>query len=423
MDTAELERIVGVENVVAGAAAGEYAVNGVLPEAVVAPGTREEAAAVIRLAAERRWSLVPYGGGTQMPLGRRASQLDLVLSTRRMDQVVDYQPDDMTITVEPGVTMAEVAATLATRGQFLPLDPPEAVRATVGGTVASAAFGPWCAGHGTPRDWVIGCRVVGIDGKEVRAGGLVVKNVAGYDLPKLYTGSFGTLGLITEVTFKVMPVPGITGYTTVACDTPEQAEQLIAGIRNSDLLPSVVELLGPVPVEDGGPWRLFIQFLHVPEAVDWQIDYLTSLAERLGARPQRLAESAGAQLLAALRETPHSLPFVARIGTVSSKVTEIAAHAAAIIQRSGRTPLVQAHAVHGRVYALAPDGDRALAEELRKLARSSGANCLFPRLPEELVGDLDPWGEVGPERRLLEGIKRALDPQGVFSPGRFVGGL
>lgn len=423
MDTAELERIAGVENVVAGAAAGGYAVSGVLPGAVVAPGTRDEAAAVIRLAAERGWSLVPYGGGTQMPLGRRSSHLDLVLSTRRMDQVVDYQPDDMTITVEPGVTVAEVAATLATRGQFLPLDPPDAARATVGGTVASAAFGPWCAGHGTPRDWVIGCRVVGIDGKEVRAGGLVVKNVAGYDLPKLYTGSFGTLGLLTEITFKVMPVPGIAGYCSVACASPEQAEQVIAGIRNSDLLPSVVELSGPLTAADGGPWRLFVQFLHVPEAIDWQINYLTSLAQGLGARADRHSENDGAALLANLRETPHALPFVARIGTVSSKVTELAARAAEIIQQAGHVPVMQAHAVYGRVYALAPEGSPALAESLRGLAKAAGASCVFPRLPEALVGELDPWGEVGPERRLLEGIKRTLDPQGVFSPGRFVGGL
>lgn len=423
MDTAALERIVGVENVVAGAAAGEYAVSGMAPQAVVAPGTRDETAAIILLAAERGWSLVPYGGGTQMPLGRPSTRLDLVLSTRRMDQVVDYQPDDMTITVEPGVTMAEVAAMLATRGQFLPLDPPNVDRATVGGTVAAAAFGPWCAGYGTPRDWVIGARVVGIDGREVRAGGVVVKNVAGYDLPKLYTGSFGTLGLITEVTFKVLPVPGVAGHCTVGAKTPEQAEQVIAGIRNSDLLPSVIELLGPVRVEDGGPWKLFVQFLHVPEAVEWQIDYLFKLATSAGASVTRLSDADGAQFLAALRDTPQSLPFVARIGTLSSKVSGLAARAAEIIQRSGRTPLVQAHAAHGRLYALAPEGDRALAEELRSLARSAGATCVFPRLPEALVGELDPWGEPGSERRLLEGIKRTLDPKGVFSPGRFVGGL
>jgi glycolate oxidase FAD binding subunit len=206
-------------------------------------------------------------------------------------------------------------------------------------------------------------------------------------------------------------------------DTPEQGEQLIAGIRNSDLLPSVVELSGPLAAADGGPWRLFVQFLHVSEAVDWQVDYLAGLAQRLGARSTRLSETAGAALLAELRETPHSLPFVARIGTLSSKVTDLAAKAADLIQRAGQTPVIQAHAVHGRVYALAPGGDLALAEALRGLAKSNGATCLFPRLPEALVGELDPWGEVGSERRLLEGIKRTLDPQGVFSPGRFVGGL
>ena len=423
MDLAELQRIVGAENAVAGDATGEYAVNGVTPGAVVAPGSRDEAVEVIRLAAAQGWSLLPFGGGTQISLGARPERLDLVLSTRRMDRVLDYQPNDMTVTLEPGVTLSALQRVLAERGQFLPLNPWLPDRATVGGTVAAAAHGPWCAGYGTTRDWIIGCRAVGADTREVRAGGLVVKNVAGYDLPKLYTGSFGTLGFISEVTFKVMPIPGVSGYCTVPVENAPQAEALLAAIRNSDLQPVVLELVHTGAEGEGKLGALFIQFLQVPEAVEWQVQRLGELAAQQGLAVRRLGDGAGAGMLVAYRDEPASLPFVARIGTTSSRVAEVSAKAADLVRQRGQSPQIVAHAANGRVYVGADAADRTLAEALRALANSVGAVCVFPRLPAELVGTVDPWGAVGPEARLMRGIKSTLDPQGVFAPGRFVAGI
>jgi glycolate oxidase FAD binding subunit len=423
MEIVELQRVVGAENAVVGDATGEYQVNGLAPRAVVAPASRDEAVEVIRVAAAQGWSLVPFGGGTQIALGSRPERLDLVLSTRRMDRILDYQPDDMTVTLEPGVTLSELQRVLAERRQFLPLNPWLPDRATVGGTVASAAFGPWCAGHGSPRDWVIGCRVIGADTREVRAGGLVVKNVAGYDLPKLYTGSFGTLGFLSEITFKVMPIPGVAGYSTVPLGNATEAEALLTAIRASGLQPSVLELVSAGASGDSAWGSLFLQFLHVPEAVEWQQQHLSELAARHRLEARRLPEGAGAGMLVAYRDQPASLPFVARIGTLSSRVAEVSAKAAEIVRQHGQSPEFVAHAAFGRVYVCAGGGDAGLVTAVRALADSVGAVCVFPRLPAELTGTVDPWGAVGPEARLMRGIKATLDPQGVFAPGRFVAGI
>lgn len=428
MNLADLNAIVGEENVLSGAAAVEYSVAGVVPGAVVVPADRGEAARVIRLAAENGWALVPCGGGTAIDAGFPPTRLDLVLSTRRMNRVVDYQPDDMTVTVEPGVTLADLERTLAERGQILPLDPPNPERATVGGLVATAASGSWRAAFGTPRDWVIGCRVVGVDGQEVRGGGQVVKNVAGYDLPKLYTGSYGTLGLITEVTFKVMPYAGVYGYALVGVDTPAAAEELASSVRNSDLQPAIMDLItaevaqaAGVSVPGGKAWALFLQFIHVPEAVRWQLDHLAQLSAAVGGTTLELAEELGDAVRSSLRAFPESAPLIARMVTTSGQAGALAGATAALLNGGGLASRVLAHAATGQVYAAVEVGaDASLAEALRALV-PAGGSCSFPRLPEELRASVDPWGHPGAAGALMRGIKETLDPQRVFSPGRFAG--
>jgi len=423
MNPVELVNIVGAEHVLSGEEAAAYSVGGVLPAAVAAPGTREEAAAVIRHAAEAGWALVPYGGGTRIETGFPPQRLDLVLSTRRLDRVVDYQPDDMTVTVEPGVRMSVLAELLSTRGQLLPIDPPLPERATVGGTVAAAVSGPSRAGFGAPRDWVIGCRVVGVDGQEVRGGGLVVKNVAGYDLPKLYTGSYGTLGLLTEVTFKVMPRPPAEGYCCVGGLTVASTETLLAQVLHSDLQPTMLELKAVWQPSAAPEWRLYFQFLHAPEAVAWQIRRLAELAGAAGGSLEEYAPEAGALHLQLFRDAPGRHPFVARLGTTSSRVVELAARVADLCRGWGSAPQLFARASHGVVYLCAEDAADGAAEALRSLGQEFQAVCVFERLPPALVGRVDPWGDAGPELRLMRGLKEALDPNGLFSPGRFVGGL
>ncbi len=430
-DLEELKRLVGADHVRSGDALAAYHVCGVAPGAIAAPASREEATAVINLARECGWSLVPYGGGTWIQQGNAPAKLDLLLSTRRLSRIIAYEPDDMTVTVEPGVTLAVLGQTLATRQQFLPLDPPLPSKATVGGTVAAAASGPWRAGYGTPRDWVIGCRVIGSDGLEVRGGGQVVKNVAGYDLPKLYTGSFGTLGLISELTFKVMPGGGMRGLCRVTLPDTSTGETLLAQIRDSDLEPTAVELAHAVlweqigaPMTDGRSWSLLVEFTHVHEAVEWQGKQLAGMCATLGGGFQVLPPDLGESVRNGLRDFAALPPFLALISTVGSQVAAIASEAEALLTRFGQKPLVQARAATGQLL-IGADGDITVeaAEMLRALAQAHGATCRFGRLPLALTPFVDSWGPIGPEARLMKGIKQRLDPAAVFSPGRFAGGF
>ncbi|HEU4751693.1 MAG TPA: FAD-binding oxidoreductase, partial [Armatimonadota bacterium] len=350
-----LSSLIGPENVFTGPETAAYAVAGMVPAGVAAPATPEEARQVILHAREQGWGLVPYGGGTQVAAGFPPSRLDLVLSTRRMARVVDYQPDDMTVTVEPGLTLDALERLLAGRNQFLPLDPPLPATATVGGTVAAAVAGPWSAGFGTPRDWVIGCRVLGADGQEVRAGGQVVKNVAGYDLPKLYTGSSGTLGLITEVTFKVMPRPPARGHCAVRLRAAGEAENLVARTLASDLQPAALELVyAPLTGPDNPhPWALYYEFLHVEEAIEWQVTHVQQLSGEVGGEFERPTLAAGDAVFRQLRDRPALSLFVARLGGASSQVTELALAAASACDQAGIQAEMQAHAAAGQLYLLA----------------------------------------------------------------------
>lgn len=431
-----IRRIVGEAHVLRGEDAAPYAVAGVAPDAVAAPATREEAAALLLAVREAGGAVVPRGGGTWIDFGfpprlerNGARRLFLVMDMRRLDRLVDYQPDDMTVTVEVGMPLARLAEILSRRGQFLPLDPPCPQRATAGGTVAAAATGAWRAGYGSPRDWLIGCRVLQADGREIRGGGQVVKNVAGYDLPKLYTGSFGTLGLLTELTFKVLPRPPAAGYASVRLPSPEATEALLASAMDSDLQPAALELRHPptAPAPDGFPWELLFQFLHVPEAIAWQQERLAELTAAAGGRFETLgAEEGERRIRAAIdRLAEPAAGLLARIGALSGQVATIAARAVEALRlETGARPEIAAHAATGQVWVFAGDArpGRAAAA-LRDLARAFDAVCVFPRVPPGPDGAPDPWGPVGPEFRLMQGIKAALDPDGLFAPGRFVGGL
>jgi len=414
--------IVGADHVLAGAEAGAAAVAGVAPTVVAVPGSVPEAVALIRAVAEAGGALVPRGGGTHIEAGRAPSRLDLLLDTRRLSRVVDYQPDDMTVTLEPGVTLAALAAVLAPRGQFLPLDPPRPAEATVGGTVAAAATGAWRAGYGAPRDWVIGCRVIGADGVEVRAGGQVVKNVAGYDLPKLYTGSFGTLGLITEVTFKVLPCPPARGACSIACPSPEAMGDVIRQVLDSDLQPTAVEAVLE-PGTDSDTWLLTLEFRHVEEAVEWQCGQLRALAADAGLPCERLHDELADSRIRQAAELSLSEAFVARLGGSSARFANLAPAAADVCRAHGVAPRIAGHAATGQVYVAAAEATPALARDLREMVRRHQALCVFPRLPAALHTEVDPWDEPGPELALMRAIKATLDPAGVFSPGRFVGGI
>ena len=203
----ELQRIVGESGILSEEQVVAYTFDGYVPKAVVLPTSIQEMQEVLQFAVTQGLSVMPAGAGTKLGIGNLPEKVDVVLATTRLNSVVEYEPADLTVTVEAGIRLRDLQTELAKHRQYLVLNPPYADRCTIGGIVATNASGSFRLRHGTARNQVLGLRVVRADGTVVKSGGKVVKNVAGYDLNKLYIGAFGTLGIITEVTLKLSPIP------------------------------------------------------------------------------------------------------------------------------------------------------------------------------------------------------------------------
>src|SRR6266702_3703543 len=209
-----------------------YTVDGLLPRLVVTPTAVEEVAHIVALTAQHGLSLLPRGGGSRMSVGGLPERIDVLLETNKLTQLLEHEAPDLTCHVQAGLTLAALQAQLATKGQRLALDPADAQQATIGGLLASNASGPKRLRYGTARDLVIGLHVVQATGEIARSGGNVVKNVAGYDLNKLYIGSLGTLGIIVKANFKLQPLPA------------NERTLLLTFTKAADAMQTVIALLG-----------------------------------------------------------------------------------------------------------------------------------------------------------------------------------
>src|SRR5580704_16356280 len=216
------------------------AIGGRQPRFVAAPSSTEEAAALLRAAADLGLTVVPRGSGTHLDWGAPPTSCDLIVDTRRLNRIIEHAAGDLVVSVQAGVSLAELAKVLAKADQRLALDPLSS--GTVGGLIATGAAGPLRYRYGRPRDLLIGITVVRADGAVARSGGKVVKNVAGYDLGKLFAGSYGTLGLITEATFRLHPKPETSTWISIECTKPESAAETAALMADSPLVPAAIEL-------------------------------------------------------------------------------------------------------------------------------------------------------------------------------------
>ncbi len=227
-----------------------YAVDGVLPRFAVIPETVEQVSQTVALANQQGLTLIARGGGSRLNLGGIPERFDILLETTKLTRLLEHEAPDLTCHVEAGITLAELQAKLATKGQWLALDPPDAQQATIGGVLASNASGPKRLRYGTARDMVIGLRVVQASGEVARSGGSVVKNVAGYDLNKLYIGSLGTLGIIVEVNFKLQPLPTNERTLILTFSNVEDAMGTVIALLGSLLTPSAIELIDASAASD-----------------------------------------------------------------------------------------------------------------------------------------------------------------------------
>jgi glycolate oxidase subunit GlcD len=399
----------------------------------VAPASAEQATRVMEFAARENLAVITAGAGLWLDAGNLMEAADLILTSRRMKTIVRHEPADLVATAEAGVTLIDFQKHLAQAGQWLPIDPPDDGRATLGGTIAAGLAGPHSLGFGLPRSFVIGMRAVLSNGRLIKAGGNVVKNVAGYDLCKLFTGSFGTLAFITELTFKLRPLPEQT-RTLAAIGPPESVIQLGRKIA-TQFFPVAVEILSArlanemnfrVPQDQ---LALMIRFAGGSRAVISQtaqalkllreggnnycetFDEDETLWRRLSATPLKFSE----QISWRVKLQPSGLlSFIKEVNILEGENAEHVSlqwHGGA---GDGRLRVMARSPVYHR------EAVRAI-KRLRQKAEDLGGNLVIEHAPLEIKSEIDSWGSLGSAAELMKRIKRELDPENILSPGRFFG--
>lgn len=406
----ELER--ACPTVGARAACPDDVVDGVAPELVALPRRTEDVAAVARFSAARHLSVVARGAGTKLDWGSPPSSARVVVDLSGLDQVLEHASGDLVVRVEAGAGLAAVNQQLAGAGQWLPVD--EVVPgSTVGGVVATGICGPSRYLHGAVRDLLIGVTVVRADGVVARSGSKVVKNVAGYDLAKLFTGSYGTLGIVTEAIFRLRPLAPHRRYVTATCADEAALAPVLAGVLHAQAAATAVEIDRDAT---GGPIRL-------------------SVLVEGGAGPVAERAHAISKLVGASEASEHPpegwglLP-----GPVTLKVTTELCSIAGLLEQV--KVLAEKHALGAEVRGSAGAGVlfvglgrevpatalAAFVDGVRSGLRRLGGSAIVLRAPAATKAALDVWGPV-PGLELMRRVKKQFDPEHLLAPGRFVGGI
>jgi glycolate oxidase FAD binding subunit len=380
------------------------AVGGVVPHEVVRPSSVDEVSEVLRAAAADGRTVVPVGGRSKLGWAAPPESCDLVLDLTGLDRIVEHVAGDLTVVAEAGVRLADLQSALAGAGQQLGLDPPEE-GATLGGVVSANASGPRRLRYGTTRDLLIGITVVLADGTVAHAGGKVVKNVAGYDLGKLFTGAHGTLGVVASTTWRLHPVPPARRVVTLDLADAADAGPLAVTLARSTLTPSAVELVGTAD----GAARLVVLFESIAESVTDQARSAVALlggGEESDDVPGDLGRRPGGA------------------DDVVLRLAHVPAGLAPVLAALPPGTAVSAHAATGVTYAALPAEDAAEAlPRIRAAIAPHDGTAVVLRAPDDVRGRLDHWGPVGDSLDLMRRVKERFDPERRLSPGRFVGGL
>lgn len=441
----------------------DYAVDGRVPGAVVYPETFDQVTAVLRWAQTEKLAVLPWGSGTLITLGGPPTRLDLVLSTSRLQRISEYDAANFTLTAEAGVLFSHVARLVAIHMQTLPLQYPFS-RATLGGIIATNAESPKRLLYGDVRDLLLGMRIALPSGEIAHFGGKVVKNVAGYDMCKLFLGSLGALGVVLEATFKLYAIPERDETLLAVFSSLPQAATAVAQLMASQLLPSQILLLNPSAAQASAPSAaaevtaggalLLVNFEGMDEAVVRQLTDLSQICRRHGSQSidvlsgeaqlqlrQRLEAATRSAVDKTLPRSSHPYPLeaertdggalVVRLGTLPSRVHAVMD---AVVQ------LLAPLALHTSIVSDCGVGlvrlcirglaagavDERLIDAVRGLPRlvaADGGYVVVEAAPPDVKENVDVWGPPPSAFALLKALKRKFDPEAILNPGRFIGGL
>ena len=467
--------IVGRENVTAFPEhTARYAVDGITPKAVVVPADIEQVAEVVKLANRERMAVIAWGSGSKIGMGSPPDRLDLVISTSRLNHMTDVDTANLTITVQAGVKIKDIQTRLASEdnrcylpladteneaggqicserentGCFLPFDPPFGDSATIGGVVAGNSSGPRQLLYGLPRDLVLGVRFVAPNGDIIGTGGKTVKNVSGYDISKLMIGSWGTLGILSEMTLRLLPLPEKMETLLFAYPTLSDAAAFADSLFETSLLPAAVEVINRTLFK-----RLEITCTSDTETCDYwaaiALEGFDEAVSRMRNDMGEIAKNSGAKGKIHLRGDRHQtfwqaisnleIPLVARFSDIIrlklnyplSQWKDIISFATGVLSSKNIGHTLMAHAGSGIcIINLLLDEEPTAAmdkgihaiDALSSRCREVAGNLVVQRAPVELKQHLSVWGYTGPNWAVMKRIRDQLDPQGVMSPGRFIGG-
>jgi glycolate oxidase FAD binding subunit len=393
---------------------------GVQPHFVVAPGTEEELAKVLRLANGAGLSVIPCGGATKLDWGNPPSRADLVLSTSRLDKIVEHAWADMTVTVEAGCTVQNLQNTLAQHGQRLALDALWPERATIGGVLSTNDSGALRLRFGSLRDLIIGVTLALPDGTVAHSGGKVVKNVAGYDLQKLATGALGTLGVITRAIFRLHPIPHHSRTLQISAPTAAEAQRTVNAIQDSKLAHSALQVV----LSSSSHPRVDVLLEGTEAGVQGQEEQLRRLIAPLTAEPGATDTWSARQTLYSFSGAVSERVAVAKIAFLPSAIAATSDSLAQIAEAHNLAWEMVLQAIgtasvrfEGNASAL-----QTALQSLRQHLEQNGGSLILQRRPAELAS-LDAWGSAGDALSLMKAIKMRFDPHATLNPGRFVGGI
>ncbi len=397
---------------------------------IVYPHDQDALSQVMACCYQHGWRVLPMGHGSKLSWGGLVSA-DIAVSTTRMNRLIDHAVGDLTVTVEAGMGFAALQESLASKRQFLAIDPVYPDRATLGGIVATADTGRLRQRYGGIRDMLIGLSLVRADGQIAKAGGRVVKNVAGYDLMKLLSGSYGTLGIISQLTFRVYPLPPAS-QTVLLSGPAEAIAPVTRGLLASALTPTAVELICPQTLAHLGfkvglkdHLGLLTQFQSLEVSVTQQAERLVQIGQAADLEAIAFTDVHEANLWQHLQQP---MAIATQSPAVRCKIGVLPAHAAIALRHlTTHAPAVQS----GQIHASSGLGwlrlDRAIAPEqlytLREYCQSQGGFLSLLEGPAALKQQIDVWGYQGNALERMCQIKQQFDPKVLLNPGRFVGGI
>lgn len=407
------------------------------PPCLVLPSDPDSLAEVMHCAHTEGWRVMACGHGSKLSWGGQVQAVDVVISTERLNQIVQHAVGDLTVTVQAGVPFSELQNTLRQANQFLPLDPAYPEQATVGGIVATADAGSWRQRYGGVRDLLIGVSLVRHDGQIAKAGGKVVKNVAGYDLMKLMTGSYGTLGILSELTFRTYPWLDDSA-TVVLTGKSDALAQAAAEIRASVLTPTMLDWLSTQFMQsldlDDNP-GLAIRFQSIPESITEQCDRILKLSSEMNIKTHLITDEAETELWASIQ---------AQLWPTDSDLTDHCTCKIGLLPSAAMSLLQQLDAWTDQLYwgrihassgigtlrfAVSADMEKSVIELLKKVrsalpsrreshCESASGYLTILEAPPSIKSAIDIWGYTGNALSLMQVISRQFDPDQRLSPGR-----